>query len=201
MRFLTFLEYAAIVLGAIAIFAGRHFALAKGVHLGILLIGAGIAAGGIESLYSRRMSLRFSEDAAEGYAGFPAIVWGMMLLLAGGALIGYAYLLDVGVWPRAARLLKQNPGIVYVAAGMLLVGFSVLLFTDLDANRNRWQTLLLRVPRVIVALVALTCGVAGISAGAWQIADPQGFAQFERQVRARLDTAFRAIRAHTPPGN
>ena len=195
MRLLTVLEYAAIVVGAIAILAGVHFALAKGIHLGILLIGVGIAAGGIESLYSRRMSLRFSEDAAEGYAGFPAIVWGMMLLLAGGALIGYAYLLDVGVWPRAAGLLKQYPEIMYVAAGLLLVGFSVLLFTDPDANRNRWETLLLRVPRVIVALVALTCGVAAMASGAWQIADPQGFAQVERQVRARLDAAFREIRA------
>jgi hypothetical protein len=184
----------AIVIGAIAIFAGRHYALAKGVHLGILLIGAGLAMGGIESLYSRRMSLRFSEDAAEGYSGFRALVWGMMLLLAGAALIGYAYMLDVGVWPRAERLLKQNPGIVHIAAGMLLAGFSVLLFTDLDANRNRWQTLLLRVPRVILALLVLTCGVAGISAGAWQIADPQGYAQFERQFRARVDAGLKAIR-------
>jgi len=187
MRLLTFLEYAAIVVGAIAIYAGGHYALAKGVHLGILLIGAGLAVGGIESLYSRRMSLRFSEDAAEGYAGFPALVWGTMLLLAGAALIAYAYLLDVGVWLRAARLLKQNPGIVYVAAGLLLAGFSVLLLTDTNANRKLWQTLLLRVPRVIVALVALTCGIGAMASGAWQIADPQGYAQVERQVRARLE--------------
>ena len=199
MRLLTFLEYVVILVGAIAIFAGQHFALAKGIHLGILLIGAGIAAGGIESLYSRRMSLRFSEAAA--YDGFPALVWGLMLLLAGGSLIAYAYLLDTGDWPRAARLLKQYPGIVYVAAGLLLAGFSVLLFADPGTQRNRWQTLLLRVPRVVVALVALTCGVAGIASGAWQIADPQGFAQVERQVRARLDAAFGAIRAHTLRGN
>jgi len=188
MRFLTFLEYAAIVVGAIGILAGRHFALANGVHLGILLIGAGIAAGGIESLYSRQMSLRFSEAA--GYDGFPAIVWGMLLLLAGGALIAYAYLLDTGDWPRAAGLLKQYPGIVYVAASLLLLGLSVLLFADPGAQRNRWQTLLLRVPRVVVAVVALTCGVAGIASGAWQIVDPQGFAQVEHQVRARLDAVL-----------
>ena len=188
MRPLTFLEYAAIVVGAIAILAGQHFALAKGMHLGIFLIGAGIAAAGIESLYTRQISLRFSEHA--GYDGFPAMVWGLLLLLAGGALIGYAYLLDTDVWPRAARLLQQYPGIVYVAASVLLLGFSVLLFADPGAQRNRWQTLLLRVPRVIVALVALTCGVAAMASGAWQIADPQGFAQVERQVRARLDAAF-----------
>ena len=122
MRLLTFLEYAAIMIGAIAIFAAQHYALAKGVHLGILLIGAGLAVGGIESLYSRRMSLRFSEDAAEGYSGFPALVWGTMLLLAGAAVIGCAYLLDVGLWPRAERLLKQNPAIVLIVAGLFLAG-------------------------------------------------------------------------------
>jgi len=194
MRLLTFLEYVVILVGAIAIFAGQHFALAKGIHLGILLIGAGLAVGGIESLYSRRMSLRFSEDAAEGYSGFPALVWGTMLLLAGAALIGYAYLLDVGLWPRAERLLNQNPAIVYIVAGLFLAGFSVLLFTDTNANRKLWQTILLRVPRVIVAVVVLTCGVAAMASGAWQIVDPQGFAQVERQVRARLDGVRAAIK-------
>ena len=190
MRLLTLLEYAAIVVGAIAIFAGQHFALAKGVHLGILLIGAGLAVGGIESLYSRRMSLRFSEDAAEGYSGFPALVWGTMLLLAGAGLIGCAYLLDTGIWPRADRLLKQNPGIVYVAASLLLLGFSVLLFADPGAQRNRWQKLLLRVPRVIVAVIVLTCGITVMGAGAWQIVDPPGYAQIERQLRLRVEAVF-----------
>lgn len=190
MRLLTFLEYAAILVGAIAIFAGQHYALTKGVHLGILVIGAGLAAGGIESLYSRRMSLRFSEDAAEGYSGFPALVWGMMLLLAGAALAGCAYLLDVDLWPRAEHLLKQNPAIVYLVAGLFLAGFSVLLFTDTNANRKFWQTLLLRVPRVIVAVIVLTCGIAVIGAGAWQIVDPPGYAQVERQVRGRMEAVF-----------
>ena len=190
MRLLTFLEYAAIMVGAIAIYAGQHYVLVKGVHLGILLIGAGLAVGGIESLYSRRMSLRFSEDAAEGYSGFPALVWGTMLLLVGAALIGWAYLLDIGLWPRAERLVKQNPAIVYIVAGLFLAGFSVLLFTDTNANRKLWQTLLLRVPRVIVAVIVLTCGIAVIGAGAWKIVDPPGYAQVERQIRGRMDAVF-----------
>ena len=190
MRLLTFLEYAAIMVGAIAIYAGQHYVLVKGVHLGILLIGAGLAVGGIESLYSRRMSLRFSEDAAEGYSGFPALVWGTMLLLVGAALIGWAYLLDIGLWPRAERLVKQNPAIVYIVAGLFLAGFSVLLFTDTNANRKLWQTLLLRVPRVIVAAIVLVCGIAVIGAGAWKIVDPPGYAKVERQIRVRMDAVF-----------
>ena len=194
MRLLTFLEYAAIVIGAIAIFAGGHYALAKGIHLGIFLIGAALAMGGIESLYSRRMSMRFSEDAAEGYSGFPALVWGTMLLLAGAAIIGYAYLLDVGHWPRAERLVKQNPAIVYFVAGLFLAGFSVLLFTDTNANRKLWQTLLLRVPRVIVAVLVLTFGIAAITAGAWQLVDPKSYAPVETKVRERVEDDYDRIK-------
>ena len=190
MRLLTFLEYAAIMVGAIAIYAGQHYVLVKGVHLGILLIGAGLAVGGIESLYSRRMSLRFSEDAAEGYSGFPALVWGTMLLLVGAALIGWAYLLDIGLWPRAERLVKQNPAIVHIVAGLFLAGFSVLLFTDTNANRKLWQTLLLRVPRVIVAVLVLALGIAAMASGAWQIVDPPGYAKVERQIRVHMDAVF-----------
>lgn len=189
MRLLTFLEYTAIVIGAIAIFAGRHFALANGVHIGIFLVGAGLALGGIESLYSQRMSLRFAEIAS--YDGIPALAWGAMLLLAGGALIGYAYLLDAGAWPRAATFLQHYPGIVFVAAGLLLVGLSVLLFTDSGAQCKWWQTLLFRAPRVIAALLALTSGVAAMGSGAWQIADPQGYAHAERDVRARVNAALK----------
>ena len=192
MPFLTFLEYAAIVVGAVAIFASQHFGLAEGLHLGIFLIGLGLAVGGIESLYLRRMSMRFSEFAAEGYAGYPAMVWGAMLLLAGGALIGYAYLLDAGTWPRAERILKQNPGIVYVVVGLMLTGFSVLFFADPGSQRKLWQTLLLRVPRVIVAVLVLTLGIAAMASGAWQIVDPQGYAQIEREVR-RLDGVLRNL--------
>ena len=50
MRLLTFLEYTAIAIGGIAIFAGRHYGLANGVLIGIFLVGAGIAVAGMESL-------------------------------------------------------------------------------------------------------------------------------------------------------
>ena len=190
MSLLTLIEYAAILIGAIGIYVAQHFSQARGVHLGILLIGAGLAVGGIESLYSRRMSMRFSEDAAEGYSGFPALVWGAMLLLAGAAIIGFAYLLDAGDWPQAEHLLKQNLAIVQIVLGLFLAGFSVLLFTDTNANRKLWQTLLLRVPRVIVAVIVLALGITATGAGTWRIVDPPGYAQVERQARGHVDAVW-----------
>ena len=190
MSLLTLIEYAAIVIGAIAIFIGQHTALAKGVHLGIVVIGAGLAVAGIESLYSRRMSLRFSEDAAEGYSGFPALVWGAMLLLVGAAFIGWAYLLEAGDWHVAEAFVKHNPGIVYIVVGLFLAGLSVLLFRDTNANRKLWQTLLMRVPRVLVAVIALVGGLTVTGAGAWRMVDPPGYAQVERQARGHVDAVL-----------
>jgi hypothetical protein len=42
--------------------------------------------------------------------------------------------------------LKEHPAIVNIVMGLFLGGFSVLLFTDTNANRKLWQSLLLRVP-------------------------------------------------------
>lgn len=188
MRLLTFLEYTAIIIGVIAIFVGRHFGLPNGVHIGIFVVGAGIALAGIESFYTRKMSLRSSEIAA--YDGIPALVWGAMLLLLGAAIIGYAYQLDAGTWPRVVRFLQQNPGIVYAVAGLYLVGLSVLLFADPGSQRKWWQTLLFRVPRVIAAVLVLTIGIAAIGAGAWQIVDREGYVKAERDLRARVAAAL-----------
>ncbi|MNC94058.1 hypothetical protein D3C83_108230 [compost metagenome] len=67
----------------------------------------------------------------------------------------------------------------------------MLLYTDSGSQRKWWQTLLFRAPRVIAALLALTCGIGAIGAGSWQLADPQGYAQVERDVRARVNAALR----------
>ena len=56
MRLIAFVEYAAVVVGIIGMIAGRFFALPKGFDLGVFLIGAGIALGGIEALLTQRMS-------------------------------------------------------------------------------------------------------------------------------------------------
>lgn len=54
MRLLTFLEYAAIMIGAIGIHAGRYFAFVNGMQLGILLIGAGIRKRGVDSFNRKK---------------------------------------------------------------------------------------------------------------------------------------------------
>ena len=187
MRLLTFLEYAAIVVGVVGLLASPYFGLMKGSHLGIFLIGAGLALAGAESLYSREMSLRFSADDAQRYAGFPSVVWGLMLLAVGSGVIGYAYLLDEGTWPRVASTIRHYPGAIYVLAGLLAIGFSILVFVDAGGVRRWWQTLMFRVPRVLFGVVCLLAGLAISSGGAWQLLHTQSFDAFQEIARMRIE--------------
>ncbi|MGQ0522085.1 MAG: hypothetical protein ACT4P8_00305 [Betaproteobacteria bacterium] len=60
MRLLALLEYTLVIVGIIGMIAANFFFLPKGFHLGIFLVGAGLAVGGLESLFARRMSFRFA---------------------------------------------------------------------------------------------------------------------------------------------
>lgn len=191
MRLITFIAYAAILFGIAGIFAGKQFGMVKGLHPSIFLVGIGIALGGLESIITRRMSMRFASDGAQHYDGFPALVWGLMLFVTGAAIIGYAYALNAHSWPRIAALLLRFPGTLAAVAGVFLVGLSVLLFVNAGGKRRWWSTLLFRVPRILGALVVLIGGMTAMAAGAWYTADARGFAKFERQVSARLDLALK----------
>ena len=187
MRLLTFLEYAAILAGAIGLLASTHFDVLRDSLLGIYLIGAGFALAGAEALYSREMSLLYTGETAPRHSGFPAIVWGLMLLCVGGALIGYAFLTEARIWPRVATTLQQYPGWSYLAAGLLIVGFSILLFVDSGGARGWLRTLLLRVPRVAFAAAILLGGITVAAGGAWQLLDAQSFAAAQRMAGMKIE--------------
>ena len=187
MRLLTFIEYALIITGAIGLLAGTQFDVLRDLHLGIYLIGAGLALAGAEALYSREMSLLYTGETAPRHSGFPAVVWGLMLLCVGGAMIGYAYLTNAGLWPQVAATLTRYPGGSYVAAGLLMIGISILLFVDSGSARDWLLTLLLRVPRVLLAIVVLLVGITVTAGGTWQLLDAPGFAAFQGVARSRID--------------
>ena len=182
-----FIEYAAIITGAVCLLAGTQFVVLRDLHLGIYLIGTGLALAGIEALYSREMSLIFSGETAPRHSGFPAVVWGLMLLGVGGAMLGYAYLTGAGLWPRVQTTLAQYPGWNYLAAGFLMIGFSIQLFVDSGGARGLVRTFFFRVPRVMFAVVVLLGGIAVAAGGGWQLLDAQSFAAAQRTARMKME--------------
>lgn len=187
MRLLTFLEYCAIVVGIVAMAAARLFAIPKGFHLGLFLVGAGIALGGLESLATRRMSFRTSSEAGENYAGAPAVIWGLMALLVGAAVIAAAYLMDAGLWQTTVNTLTRRPGPVMAGLGLVAAGAGALLMFNPSGRRGVWWTLLVRVPKTIVGLVLVVAGLAAVVLGVWEWFDPRAYDRFVRGMWARLD--------------
>ncbi|TAN54323.1 MAG: hypothetical protein EPN19_06750 [Betaproteobacteria bacterium] len=191
MRPLALLEYAALIVGIIAVIAGRFFALAKGVHLGIFLVGAGIALGGLESVFTRRLGFRPADDSGEVYAGAPAVIAGLMALLVGAGVIAAAYVLDARQWDSTLRYLTRRPAPVLAAGGLLLTGIGALMLFNLRGRRGLLWTLLVRAPRALLGLVLVAAGLAAIGLGAWEWREPSAFDQFVRNLQQKFDWPIR----------
>jgi hypothetical protein len=186
VRLLAFIEYAAVLAGVIGVLAGRFFALAKGFHLGVFLIGAGIGLGGIEAVLTRRMPFRSADDACEAYAGAPALIVGLMALLVGAGIVGSAYLLSDGLWHSTLNDLARRPAPVLGAAGLLLMGIGALMMLN-PQGRTGWAwRLLVYLPRSVAGLVLFAGGLAAIALGAWDWFQPQAFDSFVRELRPLL---------------
>lgn len=191
MRLLTLLEYAAVIAGIIAVVAGRFFALSKGVHLGVFLIGAGIALGGLESVLTRRLGFRTAEDSGEIYAGAPAVILGLMALLVGAAIIAAAYALDAGRWDATVRLLNARPAPLLATGGLLLMGVGALMTFNLRGRTGLAWLLLVRAPRTLLGVVLVVVGLAGIGLAAWEWREPSAFNRFVRSLQQQFDWPIR----------
>jgi hypothetical protein len=178
VRLIAFIEWAALVIGIVAIVAGRFFALPQGFHLGVFLVGAGIVLGGLEALATHRMGFRLSEEAYEAYAGAPALIVGLMALLIGAAVIGAAYLLANGTWHAMLDYFARRPAPVLISAGLLLIAISMLMMLNPQGRTGVAWTILVRVPRSLAGLILLAAGLAGIGLGAWEALEPQAFDRF-----------------------
>jgi len=187
VRLIAFIEYAAVIIGIIAMIAGQFFALPKGFHFGVFMTGAGVALGGIEAIVTRRMCFRPSEDAYEAYAGAPALIVGMMALIVGAAIIASAYLLADGMWHTTVNYLTRRPAPVLIAAGLLLTGIGALMMLNPQGRRGLAWTLLVRVPRSLAGFVLVVGGLTGIGLGVWEWLDPQAFDGFVRKLPQTLD--------------
>jgi hypothetical protein len=187
VRFLAFFQYTAVFVGVIAVIAGQVFALPKGVYLGVFLIGAGIALGGFESVWTRRMCFRTSEEQYETYAGTPAMIVGLMALLIGLGIVASAYLLNDGQWYSTVHYLTRRPAPALVAAGLLLIGVGVLMMLNPRGRRGVWRTLLVRIPRGMLGFVVITAGLASICFGVWEWLEPAAFDRFTRSLPQSFD--------------
>ncbi|HEX9179975.1 MAG TPA: hypothetical protein VF859_06245 [Burkholderiales bacterium] len=182
MRMLAFFEYGAVLLGVIAIAAGSFFHAPRAMHIGIFLIGAGIALAGAESVFTREPGFRFRSGAGTAYQGAPAVIWGLMLLLTGSALIAWSYLQSRGLAAGVLAQLARRPAPVLAAGGLLSLGAGAILLFNPGGDRGIWRALLVTVPRSLLGAALALAGIAAVGAGLWEWLDPQAFGRAARAL-------------------
>ena len=190
MRLIAFLEYVAVVIGVVALIAGQLFALSKAFHLGVFLVGAGVALGGIEALFTRRMPFRPSEDAYENYAGAPALIVGLMALVIGAGAIASAYLLDMARWHATVHYLMRRPAPLLALAGLFLIGIGILMTLN-PQGRHAWVwRILVYAPRIAIGILVVAAGIAVSGLGAWEWLEPAAFDLFVAKLPRSLEQLF-----------
>ncbi len=187
MRLTGLIEYCALVAGAVAIVAGKYFSLHKGVELGYFLIGFSFLIGGLVSIYTMQTSSPLSARGANNWSGAQAIIFGLMQLLAGAALIGHAYALSAGRWPTIINYISARPGPVLAAVGLVLTGAGLLLIIGVGKTNSTLRFVLTGIPRMLFGVTFLAIGVAAASVGVWDWFDHRGFEHFANDLAARLN--------------
>ena len=187
MRLVSLLLYIALAIGSIGMVAGSFFAQPKFFTLGVFVAGVAFALGGIDSLVTRRMVFRSSDEAYENYAGTPAIIVGLMVLSVGAAMIGAAYLLDNERWYSTWNLLIRRPEPLLAAGGLFLVGFGVLMMLNPQGRHDWAWRILIYFPRILIGIVVIAAGLAILGLGAWEWREPQGYQVFIKTVPQRID--------------
>jgi len=186
MRLMAFLEYALVVLGIAGMIAGPFFQVPNGFDFGVFLVGVGIALGGADSVMTRRVGFRVSDDSYQDYDGPPAVIIGLMALLVGAAIIGSAYLLSEGKWHGTVAALLRRPAAALIAAGFLVGCVGTLMMFNLSGRQGLAWMLLVRVPKTLLGLALLVTGLIAIALGAWEYFEPQAFDRLMRSVPPQL---------------
>ena len=194
MRLIAFLQYIALVIGSVGMIAGQFFGLAKGFNLGVFVAGTGFALAGIDALVTRRMCFRPADDVYENYAGAPAVIVGMMVLVVGAGMIAAAYLLDNGQWHSTLNTLMRRPAPLLAVGGLFVTGFGVLMMLNPQGRSGWLWRIFLYFPRWLLGLVVAAAGITGISLGVWEWLDSQAFRAFVGTLPRRLDALLHLVR-------
>jgi hypothetical protein len=187
MRLISFLQYAALLIGSVGMVAGQFFAIPKGFNLGLVVAGVGFAGAGIDSLVTRRMVFRPSDDVYENYAGSPAVIVGLMVLAIGAAMIGAAYLLDNEQWHSTTNYLMRRPAPLLAVGGLFLMGFGILMMLNPQGRSSWLWRILIYFPRSLLGLLVVAAGLAVVGLGVWEWLEPQNYRAFVKTLPQKVD--------------
>lgn len=172
----SFAEVSILLVGAVIAATGKQQNSPPLLGLGVIIIGAGVIWGGIGAIHRRRLAFLHSEARfiTHRVTGGAAVIWGVLLVLAGLTLAAGGIGLALG-YEAALRALVLQPGSWLIAGGIALSFLSAAaVWQNVSKGRQGALAILLALPGTAVAVLGLLIGIGLAGTGAWGLQDPAG---------------------------
>jgi hypothetical protein len=176
MSAITLVEIILVGLGMLLVWAGFRFDNSLWVNSGVMLVGLGIAAGGVHAMITREIRFRRRHTSDETYRGCAAILMGAAISLAGGGLMLVGLLLFQGVAEAAWHFVLRRPGflLLFVGAALLAYGSAFILGPQEHQGQTGWG-LALSLPQRLGGVILLGLAVAALAVGLFEFLLPSLF--------------------------
>jgi hypothetical protein len=178
MTMLNWMEVSAALLGFLALFAGNRLSMPVLQNGGLALCGAAFLVGGVEAILTRRIAIVLSRRRNENYRGLGAILYGIIFLIMGAAMVVLAMILHLDAGQTIFHKLVERPGFGLLAVGTLfLLWAGVALIGSMESRQGPgWEVALnLLVSRMLPGLILVVLGLAILGIGLLEIVAPAGF--------------------------
>lgn len=147
--------------------------------MAVAIAGLGIAAGGVEDMITRYVSLSYHEEGyrAQTYSGLSAVLFGVMWIVVGLALFGGGLAYTVGLGELVWHYVQAHPGPILVLAGLAMMAYGGVetLGAREDTLSASFWNFLGSVPARIFGLILIFAGLVALTAGTLELVAPNSF--------------------------
>lgn len=185
----TFAEVLILLAGAVIAATGKQQGSSLLLGLGIAIIGAGVIWGGLGTIRRRQLIFlhREARFMTHRVTGGAAVIWGLLLMLAGHALAAGGIGLAMGQ-EAALKALVMQPGSWLIAGGVALSFVSAAAFWQkASSGAQSGFGFLIALPGYTFAVLGVLIGIGLAGAGTWGLQDPAGL----KALGTELTTAAR----------
>lgn len=159
---------------------------------GLLVLGAGVICWGLSGVFEGRMSffhpgVRYSES----YYGLAARAWGVLICLAGIALVGFNFLLflnpDMSFAEAASSRLGTSIGMVL--GGLVGMLYAVTRILGRAEDNGSWLQRAITLPGRLLGVLLLLISTGLAAAGVVRLVAPQIYEEVVQSISDRLPRA------------
>jgi len=170
-----------LVVSGIALgYGGWKLSIPMLIYLGLLPLGIGILAFGIDAIRKRVSSYSYGDDTLNytySYRGLAAVMDGIFLAFV-GLVVFMAGVIAVAGWQdKALVYFSEHPGIALAIGGLMLGAYGFTQVFGTQESKSSVFSFFGSVPARIFGVVFLFTGLAMVLLGAFEILSPDGFDQ------------------------